>query len=713
MKFEWFFPKANMGHQQGNRADISLFDKPIGIVQTVVREAIQNSLDAKLGDNINMAFKVHKVAKRDLPDFDGLTKHLDAIVKSKQDFSQNIKEMFRDSLKEINSSSEIEVLEIADFQTSGLGGINFQGDIEEVTDKSKKAWTRLLFQQGIQESTGLSGGSYGFGKLACFHMSKITSVFYSTLNKDNEYGFIGKSMIPDHKLDNEYKTAPGFWSLENADPNYRPIGETNFENIPKVFRRSEVGTSIFVLCPKYDSNASLADLLRNAVLMNYYPALHAGLLKIRIVDDVETVTEISRETISSESFLKELEAVDLQSFIRLKCIGQVPIEKDLEFLGKCRFYLYEFESKDGKRLRRIECFRLNGQVVHTSDKRRPGLVKSFIAVFECRDKQGNMILSMAENETHDEWGREAFDRSKSKVIQTVGKPVSFAQIFGVYEKFVNECLDGIYGSSKNLTGEVVRTISTVAGASQLQRKERNLSTKSGSFAIFRGGATEGGEDASRVDTSTQGETSGLPTSDLQDTKAKLQGPGIYSSQTEVQSGEGQKAGIEQGTGSEQRPGDDFKNETNQPARASSEGSGGQVNDAASSGQRDFNKSTVTKKRTKINRKLSRPDLGGNAGKKSSEPIKKNQIAIYPVLVESVEEGSFTYRIIIKASARGIVDLEFFAILGDEEEKISDIEIVQSESVVSYSPARIEIKSDTTSFEIKTQNYYQMSVKGVL
>lgn len=707
MKFKWIFPKANMGHQQGNRADISLFDKPIGIVQTVVREAIQNSLDAKAGDNIYMEFKVHRVPKRDLPDFDGLTKHLDAIVKSKQDFSQNIKEMFRDSLKEINSSSEIEVLEIADFQTSGLGGINFQGDIEEVTDKSKKAWTRLLFQQGIQESTGLSGGSYGFGKLACFHMSKITSVFYSTLNKDNEFGFIGKSMIPDHKLDNEYKTAPGFWRLENADPNLRPIGETNIENIPKAFRRSEVGTSIFVLCPKYDGNASLADLLRNAVLMNYYPALHAGLLKIRIVDEFKKVTEISSETITSESFLKELEAEDLQSFIRLKCVGQVPIEKDLEFLGKCRFYLYEFDSKDGKKLRKIECFRLNGQVVHTSDKRRPGLVKSFIAVFECRDEQGNMILSMAENETHDEWGREAFDRSKSKVSQAVGKPVSFTQIFSVYEKFVNECLDGIYGNSKNLTGEVIRTVSTVAGASQLQRKERNLRTKSGSFAIFRGGAAEGGEDASRIDTSTQGETSGIPSSDSQDIKATLHGPGTFSTPTEQQSGEEPQAG------SEQHPGDSFQSETNHQAGANSEGSGGQVGGAATEWQQDFNKSTVTKKRAKINKKLSRPDLGGNAGKRSSESVKKNRIAIYPVLVESVEEGSFTYRIIIKTSARGIVDLEFFAILGDEEEKISDVEIVQNESVVNYSPARIEIKSDTTSFEIKTQNYYQMSVKGVL
>ena len=691
-----------MGNQQGNRADISLFDKPEGIVHTVVREAIQNSLDAKQGDGITVEFKVHQVPKGQIPDFDTLLEHFKAITKSKVDFSQNIKGILKESLDFIASNSSIEVLEISDFDTKGLGGVNFQGDLDKIEGKAEKAWTRLLFQTGIQEKGGLAGGSYGFGKLACFGMSRLNTVFYSTLNEAGQFGFIGKSIIPDHKFNGENKTSPGFWCSESSDEGLSPLGESRIDKVHEIFGRNRTGTSIFILCPKYEEGLNLPDLLAQAVLMNYYPALYSGLLRARIVTPNQVVKEISVNTLKDQKFLLDLEKNDFESFLRVACISQNFTERVLPLLGKCRFYIYECEPKSGGNLRRVECFRLNGQVVHSFNKRRPNLFKSFIAVFECLDKLGNRILASAENETHDSWGKEAFDRTRREFSDELGKNITFNQIKTAYDNFVNECLDEKYGSINSIEDGVVKNFSAGKGNSQLNRKEISLTTKQGSFAIFRGGPQGNKAEVPRVDVTAPGDSSGVP---LNNDALRL----LDSNENDT-GNQNQGESSEENMNSSSPSGSDNVGMSDHIIDPSPQnGSSKPLDNGDGDDKASKRKSTVTKKSPKNNKK-NKPDLSGKSGRKNSENMVKDEIRITPALVRS-DEDSYTYKIVIKTKARGTIGLNFYAVYGSEEEVIEGIEFVKGEHTVHENPFRIKIDSDSTSFEIKTHSYYQLSVKG--
>ena len=171
----WNFPPVGGGADYGfeNASSAHFSHDPI---QNLVREVIQNSLDAKQGglvEPVKVTFAEEEI-ERELIGADELGAHLASCMKKTEALGISDATMaYRNSLSVLESSS-VPCLKIVDSGTTGLRSRN---------------WEALTLQEGFVQKGGVaSGGSYGIGKNAVFNLSSLFTVFYSTRYLDGRRG---------------------------------------------------------------------------------------------------------------------------------------------------------------------------------------------------------------------------------------------------------------------------------------------------------------------------------------------------------------------------------------------------------------------------------------------------------------------------------------------------------------------------------------------
>lgn len=134
----------------------SLQNNSLSQVDLIVRESIQNSLDASLSNNgyTDVAFKVDK--------FDSMQ------------LSENFSEI-KDTLREKYSSLNL-FLSISDKGTSGLTGTTSSENAAELLNSN---FHKLVFGIGKNQNQDGAGGSWGLGKTSYFQIG-IGLIFYYT-----------------------------------------------------------------------------------------------------------------------------------------------------------------------------------------------------------------------------------------------------------------------------------------------------------------------------------------------------------------------------------------------------------------------------------------------------------------------------------------------------------------------------------------------------
>ena len=280
----WQFPPVSGGADYGfeNASSAHFSDHP---VQNLIREIIQNSLDAKesgLFDPVKVTFTETEV-ERGIIGSDELGAHLAACMKRTEELGiSDASVTYRNSLL-VLESADIPCLKIVDSGTTGLRGGN---------------WEALTLQEGFVRKEGVaSGGSYGIGKNAVFNLSSLFTVFYSTRYLDGRRGreerMQGKSRLITHEspeCDNEVLQHIGFYrGLDN-----QPI---RGKHIPEFFRLDESGTGVFIM--GFDpGTANWPQELLRSVLENFFYAIHHKMLIVEIQSPtLQSDVTIDHETI--------------------------------------------------------------------------------------------------------------------------------------------------------------------------------------------------------------------------------------------------------------------------------------------------------------------------------------------------------------------------------------------------------------------------------
>jgi hypothetical protein len=273
------FQSYNGGEVDGfNNASIDTFNGTK--LFSVVRETIQNSMDARLDKDkpVRVSFTLSNIEKTKAVGINELVPFLQSAgdtARSQQSDTHTSVKFFEHAVHTINSSKTIPVFTISDFNTCGL-----EGDYDDTDPKFKgDKWYALIKGSGLsQKSTDGALGSFGHGSKAPFAASSLRTVFYYSQilkNGKSEARFQGKSILQSIRLKNSTMTqGTGYFSnSEKCDP----ILDSNIPSWIKSLRDTAgKGTGTSIVVPFPDLGSVVDDFwqeMQISIIHNFYLAI--------------------------------------------------------------------------------------------------------------------------------------------------------------------------------------------------------------------------------------------------------------------------------------------------------------------------------------------------------------------------------------------------------------------------------------------------------
>ncbi|WP_051275827.1 hypothetical protein [Desulfovirgula thermocuniculi] len=387
----WNFPLNDYGQEYGlNDAGIETFKgNPWG---SLAREVIQNSLDAGLpnsGRPVEVHFRLHHLSAERFPGRDSFI----AVLEACRDYwksSPKAKKFF-DRAIEIMRRPQIPVLKISDYNTTGLTG----SDRDHGSD-----WHKLIKSVGTSDKGGRAGGSYGIGKHAPFACSLLRTVFYATKDIKGLQAFQGVARLVTH-LDRSGRPTQGTGYYGIRDRN-RPI--TDMSLVDQFFRRSEVGTDLFIF--GFSEVPDWQVRIIKSAIENFFVAVLDGNLVIMVEGE-----RISKETLSG--LIDKYISQDPECLAGKYCEALLSphsrrFTRD-KFIGSGSLELIVLPKKDFPK--KVAMVRATGMKIF--DKGHFHTPLKFAGVLLAKGDELNEFLRALEPPGHDAWQPERYEEDEA------------------------------------------------------------------------------------------------------------------------------------------------------------------------------------------------------------------------------------------------------------------------------------------------------------
>lgn len=267
VKAFWDFPVLTPGVPERfpREAEFFRFTDP---AEVVVREAIQNSLDARCKDQkqVTVRFTIGRVPKENIKEYlEKLEPHLDAIGCLPPEHS---------------SHPNIRFLTIEDFGTTGLDGETRR----ERRMSEKSNFYDFWWREGISSKSGQEAGRWGVGKISFYNVSMLRTIWGVTVRRDDKRELmLGKAMLKPHPLGDKLYDYYGYFKGGGSDePVEEPEVIQNFkENFHVQRSRSEFGFSLIIPMPV--DEITFYHIVE-FIIMHYFFAILKGDLKVEVID---------------------------------------------------------------------------------------------------------------------------------------------------------------------------------------------------------------------------------------------------------------------------------------------------------------------------------------------------------------------------------------------------------------------------------------------
>lgn len=286
---KWQFPPTHGGPAQGfNDSGKEFFTADV--MEHVVREIIQNSLDAKdqryPDSPVVVTMSRFDLARGAINAAD-LTGHISESLKSTREKKNERGVRFYESALKILKKPRISVLKVVDENTTGLGGMR---------------WNSLVHEEGTtSKDSAAAGGSFGIGKNAPYAASTLGLVCYSTRypNRYRVEKFIARCKLVAHQDPSDRMVKlqhVGFGTSGEYDgSNYPPVLGAD---IHKSFRLEKTGTGIFIMGFKEERGWQKAVV--RSIARNFFAAIHDRKLSV-VVESTEITNETLDECFGEDS----------------------------------------------------------------------------------------------------------------------------------------------------------------------------------------------------------------------------------------------------------------------------------------------------------------------------------------------------------------------------------------------------------------------------
>lgn len=269
MPASWSFNRADPSDVEIEITQRDQFNNDdVGLNDALVREVIQNSLDAHKGDKpVRVCF--------DIQELSSLGEH---VVEMLQENIRPLEPDFKACKIPLPDHSNVRVLTIEDFNTEGLTG--------SVDKKNhRQNFTNFWRVVGKSRKKGQHGGRWGLGKLV-FSSSSQVRVFFGITRRSGDVTPVamGQVLLEHHKAEGEHRRPHGFWHDGRAKDNIqRPTVDDKdlefLETISNTRRRVKTGLSIII--PYIHDSINEQDLVKS-VLRNYYFPIISGHLEVEV-----------------------------------------------------------------------------------------------------------------------------------------------------------------------------------------------------------------------------------------------------------------------------------------------------------------------------------------------------------------------------------------------------------------------------------------------
>lgn len=264
------------------------------LLQTVLRESIQNSIDAArpgVGPSLLIRYRTLRPEQLAV-----LRDHVLA------DLPQG--DLTRNDMTRSIGKARLKVLEICDFNSTGLGGPT-SGD--EASDGVEALdFVNFLRNVGVARDTHHGGGTYGYGKTSLYAMSSCSTILVdsqTTCEGEPVRRFMGCHLgaaFNADASDNKRKRFTGrhWWGIADGDGGVDPLTGEEVAQLATSLGMpdrdlSATGTSILIIDPRIEETEDARPVdhyIQETILWNFWPRLTEstpGEKKLQIQVEIE------------------------------------------------------------------------------------------------------------------------------------------------------------------------------------------------------------------------------------------------------------------------------------------------------------------------------------------------------------------------------------------------------------------------------------------
>lgn len=390
MEKQWYFPKSNgLGINGASDGGLETFKGDL--IRSLTREICQNSLDAAISDEpVELVFQSKIINTKNIPGVENLKKiYKNGTEYWKQQGNKKAITFFEKAEREINSSS-ISLLQISDFNTTGLTGSN---------SNVISPWLSMVTAEGVSDKNGSSGGSYGIGKSSIYAVSKLHCAFFNTLDKNGIRACQGVAKLPSFMLENSLRFGRGYYGVIN-DSECKCCN--SIQEIDNFYKRNKIGTDIFIL--GFNAIDSWKDKIICSLLDNFLLAIYSNKLVVKI-NDIEVNKNTLEGLLNKYSSVKEVASA--KKYYDILSSNDVTIcSKNLfpELGGEIILKIKIFRENTN---RSVLISRSNGMKLF--DKKNISGSIQFSAILTMHGDKLNEYFAKMENPAHDNWQPDRYE----------------------------------------------------------------------------------------------------------------------------------------------------------------------------------------------------------------------------------------------------------------------------------------------------------------
>jgi len=433
-------PVGSLGGMGGRGATNVLGAPKVGVLETVVREAVQNSWDARAGEG-PVRFRV---------DAYSLTRP------QRQAVADALADGIRQNppvLEMPASREDFDAIVVSDRGTSGLGG-EPRADVADAQDGDFARFVFSIGETKVKEGQVSAGGTYGFGRSAFLDASAIGTILVHTVcsapgrKGAKESRFIAMHWGKGYRLERTKQRFAGrhWWGRSDRDgvlPVTGPAADTLARSVGMpVPDDGETGTTILILQPKWsmadgseeDADFEIAEAreharnrISQALLWYVWPRIHDGALAIGMEwfgKEISLPAPAShprlklfvraRELAEREREPRKFEhAVDVDCRRPIQGLGYLGLAKRIQVVQRDDDYLDPSEPMHHVALMRDT--RLVVQYLSCS----PGADRWEYAGVFVTTPDVDRVFANSEPPTHDDWSKEKLRERSHRVFVNV------------------------------------------------------------------------------------------------------------------------------------------------------------------------------------------------------------------------------------------------------------------------------------------------------